>query len=129
MGLFEKVFGTHSEHEVKRIMPIVRKIEAMQPDMQKLSDEELRILSEVMDLKKVEEDYSSYNYDEVKKLFNYSATEQQISAYKRLWLRLFIRYPFSGIKALLGTAGGFFCRLGTPRGEIAVIDLMPQKHD
>ena len=55
-----------------------------------LSDEELRILSEVMDLKKVEEDYSSYNYDEVKKLFNYSATEQQISAYKRLWLRLFV---------------------------------------
>ena len=69
-----------------------------------LSDGELRILSEVMDLKKVEEDYSSYNYDEVKKLFNYSATEQQISAYKRLWLRLFVRYPFSGIKALLGTA-------------------------
>lgn len=25
--------------------------------------------------------------------------------------------------------GGFFCRLGTPRGEIAVIDLMPRKHD
>lgn len=98
-----------------------------------LSDEELRILSEVMDLKKVEEDYSSYNYDEVKKLFNYSATEQQISAYKRLWLRLFVRYPFSGIRALLGTAGGFFTPTESmrvyyefPSGEYVQIQNAPR---
>lgn len=42
MGLLEKIFGTHSEHELKRIYPIVDKIEALEPDMQKLSDEELR---------------------------------------------------------------------------------------
>ena len=42
MGLGEKIFGTHSQHEIKRILPIVDKIEAMRPDMQKLSDEELR---------------------------------------------------------------------------------------
>ena len=41
MGLMTKLFGTHSEHELKRIAPIVDKIEAMRPDMQKLSDEEL----------------------------------------------------------------------------------------
>ena len=41
-NLFEKVFGTHSEREVKRIMPLVEKIEALEPDMEKLSDEELK---------------------------------------------------------------------------------------
>lgn len=42
MGLLEKIFGTHSEHELKRIYPIVDKIDALEPDMQRLSDEELR---------------------------------------------------------------------------------------
>lgn len=42
MGLIQKLFGTHSEHELKRIYPIIDTIEAMEPEMQKLSDEELR---------------------------------------------------------------------------------------
>ena len=42
MNLFEKVFGTHSERELKRIMPLVDKVEALRPTMQALSDEELR---------------------------------------------------------------------------------------
>lgn len=42
MGLFEKVFGTHSEKELKKIAPIVDKIEALDTDMQALSDEELK---------------------------------------------------------------------------------------
>ncbi len=42
MSLMTKLFGTHSEHELKRIKPIVDKIESLRPDMQKLSDEELR---------------------------------------------------------------------------------------
>lgn len=42
MGLFEKVFGTHSEKELKKIAPIVDKIEALDSDMQALSDEKLR---------------------------------------------------------------------------------------
>ena len=42
MNVFSKVFGTHSQREVKRIMPLVLKTEALQPEMQKLSDEELR---------------------------------------------------------------------------------------
>ena len=42
MGLFEKVFGTHSEKELKKIAPIVDKIEALDSDMQALSDEVLR---------------------------------------------------------------------------------------
>ncbi len=42
MGLFEKVFGTHSERELKRIDKIVDKIESYRPAMQELSDEELR---------------------------------------------------------------------------------------
>ncbi len=42
MGIFTKIFGTHSEHELKRIMPLVDKVEALRPSMQALSDEELR---------------------------------------------------------------------------------------
>ena len=42
MGLLEKIFGTHSENELKRIYPIVDHIESLEPEMQKLSDEELK---------------------------------------------------------------------------------------
>ena len=42
MGLLQKIFGTHSENELKRIYPIVDRIEALEPEMQKLSDAELR---------------------------------------------------------------------------------------
>ena len=42
MGIIEKIFGTHSENELKRIYPIVDRIEAMEPEMKALSDEELR---------------------------------------------------------------------------------------
>ena len=42
MGLIDKVIGTHSEREVKRVISIVDKIEAMEPEMEKLSDEELK---------------------------------------------------------------------------------------
>ena len=36
MGLLQKLFGTHSENELKRIYPIVDRIEALEPEMQKL---------------------------------------------------------------------------------------------
>ena len=42
MGLIQKIFGTHSENELKRIYPIVDQIEALDSQMQALSDEELR---------------------------------------------------------------------------------------
>ncbi|MCD8109896.1 MAG: preprotein translocase subunit SecA [Clostridiales bacterium] len=42
MGFAEKIFGTHSARELKRIDPIVNKIEALRPEMIELSDEELR---------------------------------------------------------------------------------------
>ena len=42
MSLFEKVFGTHSDKELKKIYPIVDKIEALESTMQTLSDEELK---------------------------------------------------------------------------------------
>ena len=38
----ERIFGSHSDREIKRIDPIVNKIEALDGEMQKLSDEELR---------------------------------------------------------------------------------------
>ena len=42
MGLITKIFGTHSEREVKKLMPIVDRIEALGPQIGKLSDEQLR---------------------------------------------------------------------------------------
>ena len=42
MGVFDKLFGTHSERELKRVIPIVDKIEALRPQMMELSDEELK---------------------------------------------------------------------------------------
>ena len=42
MNIFTKIFGTHSDHELKKIKPIVDKILALEPEMQALSDDELR---------------------------------------------------------------------------------------
>ena len=42
MSLLEKIFGNYSEKEVKKTLPIVDKIEAMEPEYEKLSDDELR---------------------------------------------------------------------------------------
>ena len=40
--LAAKIFGTKNEREVKRLMPQVQAISALEPEMQKLSDEQLR---------------------------------------------------------------------------------------
>ena len=42
MKFLEKIFGTHSERELKRIHPIVQKIESLRDTMMALTDEELR---------------------------------------------------------------------------------------
>ncbi len=42
MGLFSKIFGTHSENELKRIYPIVDQIEALESETERLSDTELK---------------------------------------------------------------------------------------
>ena len=46
MGLFTKIFGTHSDREIKKIMPVVEKILALEPTMQALSDSELSAQTE-----------------------------------------------------------------------------------
>lgn len=42
MSIVTKLFGTHSEREVKLVLPIVDKIEALEPEYEKLSDEQLK---------------------------------------------------------------------------------------
>ena len=42
MNIFSKVFGTYSEREVKRVMPIVEKINSLEEEISKLSDTELQ---------------------------------------------------------------------------------------
>ena len=42
MGIGTKLFGTHSEREIKRIKPIVDKVESYREAMGTLTDEELK---------------------------------------------------------------------------------------
>ena len=42
MGFLEKIFGSYSEKEIKRVTPIVKKIEGLAPQYENLTDEELR---------------------------------------------------------------------------------------
>ncbi len=42
MAFLEKIFGNYSDKEIKKLNPVVKRITAMEPDMEKLSDEELR---------------------------------------------------------------------------------------
>ena len=42
MSIVDKIFGTHSERELKRVKPIVDKIESYRPSMMELSDDELK---------------------------------------------------------------------------------------
>ncbi len=42
MNILEKIFGNYSDKEVKRLAPLVDKIEALESDVEKLTDEELR---------------------------------------------------------------------------------------
>ncbi len=42
MKLIEKIFGTHSSRELKRIMPLVHKIEELRPSMLELTDDQLK---------------------------------------------------------------------------------------
>ena len=42
MKAIEKIFGTHSERELKRIYPLIDKIESYRPAMQELTDEQLK---------------------------------------------------------------------------------------
>ena len=81
MGFFEKIFGTHSQNELKRIYPIADRIEAMDEEMQKLTDDELKHktkefkekiakgLSEIFEL----------NYDEVLEKVNSSSQVETIA--------------------------------------------------
>ena len=45
MNIIEKIFGTHSEREVKLVMPLVEKIESLRPKMMEMSDSQLRALT------------------------------------------------------------------------------------
>ena len=43
MKIFDKIFGTYSEREIKRIVPIVKKVNDLEAGIEKLSDEELKL--------------------------------------------------------------------------------------
>ena len=45
MGLFSKIFGTYSDHQIKKIIPIVDKIESLAPRFEDMSDSEMRAMT------------------------------------------------------------------------------------
>ncbi len=45
MGLFTKIFGTYSEREIKRILPVINRIEGLADRYKAMSDEELRAMT------------------------------------------------------------------------------------
>ena len=51
MNVIEKLFGTHSERELKMIRPILAKIENLRPEMIAKSDEELRDQTRILKAK------------------------------------------------------------------------------
>ena len=48
MGLMTKIFGTYSDHQIKKIIPIVDKIEALAPKYKEMSDEEMRATTDTL---------------------------------------------------------------------------------
>ena len=42
MSIITKIFGTHSSHEIKRIMPIVQKVESLSDHFEAMSESELK---------------------------------------------------------------------------------------
>jgi len=42
MGILDKIFGNYSEKEIKRMIPMIDRIEVLEPDMQRLTEGELR---------------------------------------------------------------------------------------
>ncbi|MCL2083950.1 MAG: hypothetical protein FWH06_01665, partial [Oscillospiraceae bacterium] len=42
MGLFDKIFGTHSQRELKLIEPLIKRIEALEDEYRALSDADLK---------------------------------------------------------------------------------------
>ena len=64
MGIIQKLFGTHSEHELKRIYPIVDKIEALRPSMQALTDEQLRAKTDKIE--SLEPDFEKLSDEELR---------------------------------------------------------------
>jgi len=47
MSIFGKVFKSYSEKEVKRVMPLVEKINGLEEEISKLNDEELKAKTEI----------------------------------------------------------------------------------
>jgi preprotein translocase subunit SecA len=48
MGLFDKIFGTHSDHEIRLIMPIVTKIEALAEQYAAMTEEQLKAMTQIL---------------------------------------------------------------------------------
>ena len=51
LSLIKKIVGTKNDREIKRIRPYVERINALEPDYQKLIDEDLKALIEIFKIR------------------------------------------------------------------------------
>ena len=56
MSIISKIFGTHSDHEIKHIMPIVEAIESRADKFKNMSESELKGMTDVLKKRLAEKD-------------------------------------------------------------------------
>lgn len=86
-----------------------------------LSEEELATVGKVIDVDNIENLYYSLTTDPVKATFNMHASNEDISAYLKIWFRVGLRHPVKYIEATLSVCGGFF----SPKKVIDMFDGIP----
>lgn len=73
-----------------------------------VTEEEENIIGKVLPYNKLQELYDPYSQDPVKFEYKQMATEEERSAYKNIWFKMFFKHPDSYIKATLENCSGFF---------------------
>ena len=72
MSVLNKIFKSYSEKEVKRVKPIVNKINGLEEEMTKLTDNELRAKTEFGTTDKFLRQFGIHAVDEMPNFLHYS---------------------------------------------------------
>lgn len=88
-----------------------------------LSDEELAVIDKMITIEDIKEYYENKKIDTVKDHFNFYATDDEVKAFKKTWLKLGMRYPGSYVNATVEVSGYFF----VPSKKIGTYQLVPSE--
>ncbi|WP_026496333.1 DUF6020 family protein [Butyrivibrio sp. WCD3002] len=86
-----------------------------------LTDEEKQIIGKILDYEKIKSDYAFDATDPVKATFNIHATNEDMTAYYKFWIRKGFQHPIIYLRAILPICGNFFA----PVSSIQVFDKIP----